>query len=510
MARNQKLIHYHSSGETNQLVVSNLSYGEIAVRHNENKPELYIRVNESALATFIDSAAIEGKLSAITSSVDSKISSIETSIGTLSSATENFITSAMTNFATSANVDTAIEGIVDAIETLSADTLAEIGKVDSALTIHKNTYDSKMSSIDSQIAGLGAASASLSSELSELATEVDANYSAITDATTGLIALASGETLKQASAITVDAKDALTAITEQIKNDYATNAALGTVSENLQGQITSLATEVDANYSAITDATTGLIALASADAYSKAVTSAISHTNDKFTSEVDPLKSTIETLTGSAEGSISSMISAGIATITSGAPKAFDTLKEIADWIADGSGTTAAEIVTDIESLKSAETAITTSLSAVSGTLLSHQSEYAQKMQSIDSQIAGLGAASASLSSELSELATEVDANYSAITDATTGLIALASGETLSQASAITFNVNETLTAITEDLGSRITDLENLSGTTNSALQTVSGTASGISGVTITPLKEGTNAKLTIDFTNMVIDCGEF
>ena len=48
--------------------------------------------------------------------------------------------------------------------------------------------------------------------------------------------------------------------------------------------------------------------------------------------------------------------------IVSGAPEAFDTLKEIAEWIGDGSGTTAAQIVTDIENLKTADSAITINL----------------------------------------------------------------------------------------------------------------------------------------------------
>ena len=63
MAR-QKLIHLHSGQikADRPLVASALTKGEIAVRHANDEPELYIRKEDDTLATFIDKIAIETKV----------------------------------------------------------------------------------------------------------------------------------------------------------------------------------------------------------------------------------------------------------------------------------------------------------------------------------------------------------------------------------------------------------------------------------------------------------------
>ena len=61
-----------------------------------------------------------------------------------------------------------------------------------------------------------------------------------------------------------------------------------------------------------------------------------------------------------------------------------------------------------------------------------------------------------------------------------------------------------TTTGATKDLQDRIVTLEGLTDVTNSAIQTLE--VSGVTGVDVKV--DGT--KRTIDFTNMVVDCGEF
>ena len=64
MAKRQKLIHLHS-GELKAnkvLTPSLLDKGEIAVRHANDEPELYIRKENDTLATFIDEVAIDKKI----------------------------------------------------------------------------------------------------------------------------------------------------------------------------------------------------------------------------------------------------------------------------------------------------------------------------------------------------------------------------------------------------------------------------------------------------------------
>jgi hypothetical protein len=80
-------------------------------------------------------------------------------------------------------------------------------------------------------------------------------------------------------------------------------------------------------------------------------------------SDVYASKSVVETLIGEDSGKTArSIATEEVVKIVSGAPEAFDTLREIAEWIGDGSGTTAAQIVTDIENLKTADSAITINL----------------------------------------------------------------------------------------------------------------------------------------------------
>ena len=81
--------------------------------------------------------------------------------------------------------------------------------------------------------------------------------------------------------------------------------------------------------------------------------------NELYTSSTSYTNIEINKIMGNDSGSnktirsiASDEVSKGVAKVVSGAPDSFNTLKEIADWIGNGSGTTAAQIVTDIESLK--------------------------------------------------------------------------------------------------------------------------------------------------------------
>ena len=102
MARKQqKLINYHSSGTsaTNPMgaVISNLDYGEIAVRTNPNEPKLYIRTGENTYAVFLDSSAT---LNLITAHTDGAIEAIASDLAELSGSTSAFIYTVVTDYAT--------------------------------------------------------------------------------------------------------------------------------------------------------------------------------------------------------------------------------------------------------------------------------------------------------------------------------------------------------------------------------------------------------------------------
>lgn len=81
MARNkQKLINYHGTVKVN-LTKENLNLGEIAVIHNENNPELAIRVSgetKDELAYFIDAKAVSGQIHTVNTELQGEISTEQT------------------------------------------------------------------------------------------------------------------------------------------------------------------------------------------------------------------------------------------------------------------------------------------------------------------------------------------------------------------------------------------------------------------------------------------------
>lgn len=76
------------------------------------------------------------------------------------------------------------------------------------------------------------------------------------------------------------------------------------------------------------------------------------YNKDQVDALIAGLQSQIDTINGSGSGSIDSRIQAAIASIVDGAPATFDTLKELADWIADdqsGAAKMAADIANKVD-----------------------------------------------------------------------------------------------------------------------------------------------------------------
>lgn len=74
---------------------------------------------------------------------------------------------------------------------------------------------------------------------------------------------------------------------------------------------------------------------------------------ESLTSSVESNTAAIETLNGTGEGSVSKQVADAVAQIVSDAPEAYDTLKEISDWISSHAGS-AAEMNSAIQSLQTA------------------------------------------------------------------------------------------------------------------------------------------------------------
>lgn len=70
---------------------------------------------------------------------------------------------------------------------------------------------------------------------------------------------------------------------------------------------------------------------------------------DSKTEEANIIKGRLDVIEGEGEGSIKKSVSDAIANVVANAPEAFDTLKEIADWITKQDNTTAVGLVASVE-----------------------------------------------------------------------------------------------------------------------------------------------------------------
>jgi len=89
MARkNQKLINYHGSGNTPDNLLSQIDYGEIAVKHSTgNTAQLIIKTSDETSAIFVESAAVVSMIDSSISSVAGNVVEIAKSLSAVSSTT---------------------------------------------------------------------------------------------------------------------------------------------------------------------------------------------------------------------------------------------------------------------------------------------------------------------------------------------------------------------------------------------------------------------------------------
>lgn len=96
-------------------------------------------------------------------------------------------------------------------------------------------------------------------------------------------------------------------------------------------------------------------ALSDAKAYTDSEITKVNTTVSTLESRVATNESAISTLNGEGEGSVKKAVSDAIAGVVASAPEDFDTLKEVADWIASDT-TGAAKMQADIATLKGTDT----------------------------------------------------------------------------------------------------------------------------------------------------------
>lgn len=181
MARKlQKLINYHSSGTTKLTnEYSSVDFGELVVMHNSSLPLLGIKTNDgegaaNGFAWFIDSASV---VSAI-NSVGGDTLDLRRDLTELSGVTYALSENLTNNYATSSNTVTAIknaiEGLdVEAITGTSGDTITSISETYGKISASYSPIFIEQSQVNG---------------LEDLAEEVGTNSTNITKLTTGLSA----------------------------------------------------------------------------------------------------------------------------------------------------------------------------------------------------------------------------------------------------------------------------------------------------------------------------------
>lgn len=157
-------------------------------------------------------------------------------------------------------------------------------------------------------------------------------------------------------------------------DSYNDTALTGRVSalETLVGD-TAVATQIANAISALDLANTyeakgaAAQALTDAKAYADEKDATISASVEDLTADVEANTAAIATLNGTGAGSVSKQVADAVAQIVSDAPDAYDTLKEISDWITSHASS-AAEMNSDIQAL---EAAMDTKVDKVAGKQLS-------------------------------------------------------------------------------------------------------------------------------------------
>lgn len=210
----------------------------------------------------------------------------------------------------------AVDDKVEALGTLASKNEVTETELASAL---KEKIDAKANTSDVYT------QTQINTKVSALETSIGANTDAITainDDTTGILAKAKKYTDDNAFDDTA------------IKADIEAN----------KGKIATNADGIKSNKEAIesiNDETTGI--LATAKGYADGL-------NSTLKKSVDANKEAIDKLNGTGEGSVSKAVADGIAGVVADAPESFDTLKEIAEWIANDT-TGSAKMANDIAAI---------------------------------------------------------------------------------------------------------------------------------------------------------------
>lgn len=231
MARNQKLINYHTGDKTRMPIGSNVDYGEIVVRHNAETPELLIKIGDDSFGVFQASGAVQTAIntavSAAQSTLNTTISGLQSDVKSLSSATKT---------------------LIDEVSAATKDTYATKEDLKSTSGSIITAYTTAIGSLASDLNELSGVVSSITENYvtnSTLNTTVETLEGKISSAKTEAIGKASGYTDTQIAAAKEYSDGKLSAATETLNQSItAVSGSVSTLSANVESTINAKITNV--------------------------------------------------------------------------------------------------------------------------------------------------------------------------------------------------------------------------------------------------------------------------
>ena len=505
MARkNQKLINYHTSSKTAMPSGSSVDFGEIVVRHNAETPELLIKIGEDSFGVFQASGAVQ---TAINTAIDAVYDSATTFASNdattkANKAKDDAIAAAAASAVTLLGL---IDGVDDRVDTVSA-------SLETFKTTVADTYATKTGvTSDIKDAKDSVYSSATTAAAADAKTKADTAYSSATTA-----AAASAETLN----------NSLETFKTTVADTYATKT----------GVTSDIKDAKDSVYSSATTAAAADAKTKADTAYSSATTAAAASA-ETLNNRIEAVDGKVGTLSGNVHTRIEGLKTDLTNTINEKVATAYRfqgscTYAELASkekvngyvwnvtdahdnvpagtnyaWSEDENKWDALGGIVDLSPYAT--------ITYVDGKI----QEINQTNTDLKSDIDSLSSATKTLIDEVSAATkatyatkTELEATSGSIITAYTNAIAAAKKEATDASSAYTdTQINAVITAYTQadtKLDARIDKLEAISADTQSAVQNVVVDNTDVNKITATKTDE--NNVVTLNFDNMVIDCGDF
>lgn len=478
MARkNQKLINYHTGKKTEMPSGSSVDFGEIVVRHNAETPELLIKIGEDSFGVFQASGAVQTAIntavSAAQSTLNTSISNLEKSLSGHVADFEQFQTDVQDTYATKEELEATSGSIITAYTTAIGSLASDLNELSGVVSSITENYVTN----------------------STLNTTVETLEGKISSAKTEAIGKASGYTDTQIAAAKEYSDGKLSAATDSLKQTIKTlDEKVDTLSGNVE-------TAIDNLESTLTETINNKVAVAyryqgTVTNYADLPTSNMSSGTVGYVYNVEKANGNYpagtnyawngtewDALGGSVDLSPYAT-SASVKTEIDGIKQTTTNLQSAIDSVSSATKT----LVSDVSAATVATYATKEELKSTSGSIIT---AYTQAVA--DAKLEAIGTASGYTDTQVSAAKDSVysSATTAAATDATTKANK-AKEDAIAAAAASADTLNTSIKAVKT--------------TADTAIQTALIVDSATCKVSVE--KEGT--ELQFNFSNLVVDCGDF